>query len=106
MLENLPLRLYWAKNWVIMVWSIFRKMINKSYDSSLIPKGMYCYAPDIEKNQCRKEDDYCYYTKPCPYYKTLGKEYNGCMYLGIITDDIIFDDQCKMCSTNMDFKLK
>ena len=41
-----------------------------------------------------------YYVIPCKYYKTLGKRWNGCKYLGIITDDFVFDDQCKMCGQN------
>ena len=70
-----------------------------NYDPSVIPQGLYCYIPDIKKNEKRKDWSVCYII-PCPYYKTLGKTWNGCMYLGIITDDMIFDDQCKMCSEN------
>ena len=68
-------------------------------DDSIIPNGQYCYTPDYEKNKVR-ENFSTYYVKPCKYYKTLTKNYNGCSYLGIITDDFVFDDQCKMCDKN------
>ena len=36
------------------------RLINKQFDSSIIPKGHYCYEPDNEKNNSRKEDDFSY----------------------------------------------
>ena len=30
----------------------------------------------------------------------LGKNKNGCRFLGEITDDMVFDDQCKICNIN------
>ena len=66
----------------------------------IIPKGMYCYSPDFKKNE--NSNDLIYYVIRCPYYKFLWKHWNGCSYLGIITDDFAFDDQCKICGENID----
>lgn len=33
-------------------------------------------------------------------HKTIGRRWNGCEYLGIITDDFVFNDKCKMCGEN------
>lgn len=67
-----------------------------------IPEGYYCYVPDNEKNSSKKEGDFSYYIKPCPYWKWINKEYKGCAYLGVITDDPVFGDQCKMCNVNQE----
>lgn len=64
-------------------------------------RGIGAVKPDDEKNANR--DNYKhYYIIPCKYYKALGRTWNGCSYLGIITDDMVFDDQCKMCHENYD----
>ena len=81
-----------------MLWSKIVLFFGYKYDKSQIPEGQYCYIPDIEKN--KKAEKWTYYIIPCKYYKTLGKHWNGCKYLGIITDDFVFDDQCKMCGEN------
>lgn len=67
-----------------------------------IPVGPYCYTGesyDIKTG--------IYHIKPCKYYKYLlsdaddfDSEYRGCSYLGEITEDYLFIDQCKMCSEN------
>lgn len=74
------------------------RFLNIKRDDTVIPQGMYCYTPDIEKNKNKKDGDYKYYVKTCKYYKRLGRDYNGCSYLGIITDDDVFGDQCKLCN--------
>lgn len=94
--------LYWGKNLANMLWWKLLFLFGVRRSALPIPYGMYCYAPDIEKSEARKETEpYVYYIKPCKYYKTLGRMFNGCSYLGIITDDCVFDDQCKMCSDNL-----
>ncbi len=93
------LRLYWFRNLLIMLWSKLLIFFKHKYNSKIIPEGPYCYTPDIEKNN-KKEDWTIYYVIPCKYYKTLSKNWNGCRYLGIITDDDVFADQCKMCNEN------
>ena len=85
-----------------MLWAKVLIFFGHEYDESVIPKDIpYCYTPDKEKNV----NGYCgvYYVIPCPYYKTLGRDWNGCKFLGIITDDFVFDDQCKMCSVSDGF---
>jgi hypothetical protein len=96
---------YWLNNLFIMLRSIiYVRIFKKEYDKSIIPEGQYCYTPDFEKNESEpdsmKNNGFTYYTKPCLYYRTLGNRYNGCQYLGIITDDLTFDDQCKICCEN------
>ena len=90
--------LYWGKNLASMLYSKLLFLFGKKYDSSVIPEGHYCYTPDFEK--IKASDSFTYYIIPCPYYKTLGKTWNGCKYIGIITDDFVFDDQCKICGEN------
>ena len=90
-----------GRNFANMLWWKLLFLFGVRRSALPIPDGMYCYAPDIEKNEARKEaEPYAYYIKPCKYYKTLGRRYNGCSYLGVITDDMTFDDQCKICSEN------
>jgi len=96
--------LYWTGNLANMLWWKLLILFGVRRSALPIPEGMYCYAPDDEKN-CANDDSLnnhggTYYIKPCKYYKTLGRRFNGCSYLGIITDDCVFDDQCKMCSEN------
>ena len=91
--------IYWTRNIINILWWKLAITLGTKRSILPIPKGMYCYAPDIEKNNKRKNNN-IYYKKPCKYYKTLGRRYNGCSYLGIITTDSIFDDQCKICGEN------
>lgn len=83
------------KNYLDIIISKILIYFGYKYDEKVIPEGMYCYKPDIDKNLARKNLR-VYYTIPCKYYKNLGK-YNGCEYLGIITDDDVFADRCKIC---------
>lgn len=90
--------LYWSKNLTSMLYSKLLLLFGVRHSTSVIPEGQYCYTPDYEKNKIA--ESCTYYVIPCKYYKTLGKRWNGCKYLGIITDDFVFDDQCKMCGKN------
>lgn len=72
------------------------------YDSSCIPSGPYCYTPDYEKMKNKDSDDFTYYIKPCKYYKRISRNINGCKYLGVITNDFLFSDMCKLCNKNND----
>lgn len=92
--------IYWGRNLANMLWWKLLFLFGVRRSALPIPNGMYCYAPDNEKNAKATSFKY-YYIKPCKYYKTLGRRFNGCSYLGIITDDFVFDDQCKMCSENL-----
>ena len=84
--------LYWAKNFVSVVYSKLLLLFGISHTPSVIPKGEYCYGIDFKQATIIS----------CPYYKPLGKERNGCKYIGVITDNSIFDDMCKICNENLD----
>ena len=94
--------LYWTKNWIVMLWAKILILFGRKYDESVIPKNIpYCYTPDDEKN--KGEYNGVYYVKPCPYYKTLGKTWDGCKFLGVIARcDLLLSDQCKICGINED----
>ena len=78
--------LYFAKNFVSVVYSKLLLLFGISHTPSVIPKGEYCYGINLKEGAVIR----------CPYYKPLGKERNGCKYLGVITDDFIFEDKCKI----------
>ena len=96
---------YWLGNLINMLWWKLLISFGVRRSALPIPNGMYCYIPDYEKNLSQDDslnnNGGSYYIKPCKYYKTLGHRFNGCSYLGIITDDMVFDDKCKMCSENL-----
>ncbi len=48
--------------------------MSEKKDTSVIPKGPYCYVPDVEKNANKEEDDPYYYTKNCPYWTYIKDE--------------------------------
>jgi len=98
--KKISQRIHWAKNFISVKWSNVLFLFDIKYSEDLIPNGPYCYVPDEEANKNKEENDDSYYIKPCPYYKSIGKGYNGCKYLGIVTDDFVFADQCKMCTVN------
>ena len=89
------------KNTIIMVWYWLLAKVGYKLSTDPIPDDTYyCYVPDVERNEVSRKffgEKGVYYTKPCPYYIPLGKEYTGCAFLGVITDDMIFGDQCKIC---------
>ena len=99
MKKQIRLHIHWAKNLTNILWWKLLFLFGVKRSPLPIPEGMYCYEPDIEKNKNRK-DKIIYYVKPCKYYKTLGRRYNGCSYLGVITDDVALGDQCKICDEN------
>ena len=90
---------HWSMNFINVMWWKLLILFGVNRSPLPIPEGIYCYSPDTEKNEKAVNFKY-YYVKPCKYYKTLGNRYNGCSYLGIITDDSVFNDQCKMCGEN------
>lgn len=90
---------YWLKNYLSVFHSKILLLFGIKHDKSVIPTGLYCYKPDYEKNKTNKSST-TYYIIPCPYYKSLGGGRNGCKYLGVITSDTVFGDQCKMCGEN------
>ena len=65
-------------------------------DKSKIPQGQYCYKPNGYKNGI-------YNITPCPYHLTINKRWNACLYEGVITEDPVFEDQCKVCGVNKEY---
>lgn len=48
--------------------------MSKEKDTSVIPEGVYCYVPDLEKNANKDKDDLTFYIKHCPYISTIEDE--------------------------------
>ena len=79
---------------------LYNKMLIKygyKHDKSVIPTGLYCYTPKSDDVMKELLETGGFETKPCPYYTVVSKNYNGCKFTGTITDDFVFDDQCKIC---------
>lgn len=90
-------------NIISLLWSKIISGFGYKYDESVIPYGPYCYKPDDKRNiNYGKDGEFVYYTIPCRYYKIINKNWNGCKFYGIITDDYLFDDRCKMCNINIE----
>lgn len=83
---------------IFAYWIKFRMLLGYKPSAEPIPKGPYCYTP--------KSVDFktgVYHINPCPYYMTINKRWNACNFLGEVTDDMVFDDQCKMCGEKQDY---
>lgn len=93
---------YHFKNLLSLLWSKVVLFFGYKYSEEQIPEGQYCYKFIGEIWKDGKYEGYN--IEKCKYYKTLGSGWNGCMFDGIITDDMVFDDQCKMCGIKRDFK--
>ena len=105
MRKAINFQLFLAKNWLTMWWSQIRVLVlGINYSETPIPSGVYCYEPDYEKNRLKDKGDYAYYTKHCPYSKYLGNGWNGCQFMGYISDDPTFGDSVKACGVNYNFK--
>ena len=98
--EIIKWRTYWTINLISLLFAKVLIFFGYKYDNSVIPEGLYCYVPDDEKNS--KKYSGTYYIKPCRYYKRIDKRWCGCKYLGVITDDFFFRDQCKICGERED----
>ena len=85
------------KNIITILISKVRLKFGFSFDETKIPEGLYCYSP---KKFPSKETNWVYEITPCKYFKPITKSYNGCQFLGVITEDPFFDDQCKICGEN------
>jgi hypothetical protein len=92
--------IFYTKNILNVLWSLIRTKLGHKYSEEEIPAGSYCYkaveSPSVINN-------WVYKTKKCTYYKTLPKGYNACKFLGVVTDDLTFDDQCKICDVKEDY---
>ena len=91
--------LYRIKNFSSVIYWRFLLLFGIKQSSEYIPDGHYCYSLErLPEAQVGIIQQYKYHQ--CKYYKPIGKHLNGCAYLGVITNDIIFDDQCKICGEN------
>jgi hypothetical protein len=86
------------RNWVTVFWSIIRVRLGFGYSEEPIPSGPYCYEL-IES----RSDSLDFKVRYCPYYRPLSGGYTGCKYLGMYTDDFVFEDSCKICSIKKEF---
>ena len=91
-------------NLLEVLWSKLLIKFGIRLDESVIPEGPYCYKPDLEKN--KSETSFDYHIIPCPYYKKISKNFNGCKYMGIVTDDFVFEDGCKICGVNKGYDIE
>ena len=66
--------------------------------TNVIPEGVYCYTPDLEKTE--RLNDGKFYINPCPYYKHIKGLKSACLYLGYVGYDFCLGDQCKICGKN------
>lgn len=86
------------RNLLSVVYSKLLLLFGVKHNTSVIPKGEYCYTYTTKASRLVVS----YIMTDCPYYKPISKKWNGCKYLGIITDDFIFEDKCKICNENLD----
>ena len=76
-----------------------RKIINKKYDKSKIPNGLYCFSYDLEKNEKLIDEwDNGIYINACPYYQNINDKFNCCLYDSVITSDEKFKQKNKICN--------
>jgi hypothetical protein len=94
-------------NIINSIFGLIRIKLGIKYSEDKIPHGPYCYKLN------RSSDGKLIlppvnagigFIEPCIYYKTLPNDYNSCKFLGIITDDYIFGDQCKICDIKEDYR--
>jgi hypothetical protein len=89
--------MFYTKNIFSVLCSLIKIKLGYKYSEDEIPDGPYCYKLlSVNKGKCK--------IKKCIYYKTLPKGYNSCNFLGLVTDDIVFDDQCKACGIKEDYR--
>ena len=90
----------WSQIYLIKI----KKLFGYKLDQTIIPEGLYCYKFNGLKGTSLINGNSVpwYGTSVCPYYKSPTRNLNACLYCGIITDDIVFDDQCKLCGVNID----
>jgi len=84
-------------------WTKIQRLFGYRKDTSVIPKGEYCYILDEERNKTHTCKDGGYWIKPCPYFRNFYKQgYSACTYTGFIGWSMCHWDQCKICGINYD----
>lgn len=84
-------------NFIELCWSKIYLYFGGRYTDKVIPTGLYCYYIGKRKHKTNTRSIY-FNIRLCPYYKRVSKNWNGCKYTGTITNDIVFDDHCKICN--------
>lgn len=74
------------------------RLFNIRKDTTVIPKGMYCYVYDDEKNE--NKEPFSYWIKTCKYYRSNDNGGIACTYVGFYGFDFCLYDQCKICGKN------
>ncbi len=99
-------------NKIVLVWyyvevlfSRILNFLNIKRSEDCIPKGMYCYEYDKERNEKEPCNDGGYWIKTCKYYRST-PETGGiaCTYVGFFGFEPSLYDQCKICSVKNNFK--
>ena len=77
------------------------RLFNIRKDTNIIPKGMYCYVYDDEKNENdENKEPFSYWIKTCKYYRSNDKGGIACTYVGFYGFNFCLYDQCKICGKN------
>lgn len=77
------------------------RYFNIRKDESIIPKGIYCYEYDEERNDKEPCKLGSYWIKPCKYYRSTPETRGiACTYTGFYGHDCCLYDQCKICGVN------
>ena len=90
----------WLGYWLEIQW--VRISPRKKSGEKLIPKGVYCYTIDTEREKSEPLKNGGYWIKTCPYYRNVGRGMTACAYVGFFGFDIGHYDQCKICGVNID----
>ena len=78
-----------------------RNLAGLKYDTSVIPKGIYCYEYDKKTTEMLIDEwDNGFYVRVCPYHTSLNKKTACCLYTGKITKDEEFINKNKNCNIN------
>ena len=95
--DRLKLIWYYIETRFVLLYLFFGFKRN----DKVIPKGMYCYIIDEERNIKEPCKDGSYWIKKCPYYRSTGKTGGiACTYDGFFGFDLCLYDQCKICGIN------
>lgn len=95
----MKLKIIWF--YIEIGYSKLLNIFNVKRNTSLIPKGMYCYTFDGTSGT--DDSGYTWFgTNSCKYYRSMKGMKAGCTYIGFIGWDPCLGDQCKICGENKD----
>jgi hypothetical protein len=79
----------------ILISIVATRLFRVKKDTSVIPPGEYCCCyvqRSMSSLGCR--------VYVCPYFRNYDDDRSACLYLGLISDDPVFVDMCKICDIN------